>query len=49
MMNIYARTFRIATLTDRPAGPEPVAEARRRKGPGWTARALRWLAHARAD
>ena len=47
MLDISARTFRIATLTDRPAGPEPVAEARRRKGPGWTGRALRWLTQRR--
>ena len=48
MLSVYARTFRIATLTDRPAEPEPVAEARRRKGPGWAARARRWLGRGRA-
>ena len=43
MLNIYARTFMIATLTD---VSEPLDEAREtqvRKEPGWISRARRWV------
>lgn len=39
MMNIYARTFMIATMTD---ATEPAGVQAQRRGPGWFRRARRW-------
>lgn len=42
MLNIYATTFRIATLTETP-DVRPARGARTPRS-GWTTRARRWLA-----
>ena len=41
MMNIYARTFMIATMTD---ATEPLGAETGRRSPGLMTRARRWLA-----